>query len=240
MTEDTNPQLKPGVLPLTTPTPQIAQLELQYKGPLTTDSMVEKFDDLIKLNPKYHYEHKGVWVKEKRCRYYIDNGDGTEFGNWRKEIARVVMQRWDEFETYQQGDTIYLSGKVYNAIKDVPIGISPLIAEDYWLVVSGESETYRYVFINTSSVLIYTEIRNPKFEIIIGTFPKDESGNFIICSETGLIVIQDQERIDAHVLQREDLAHREGNMPENDGIAYEIRFIEDEKPVNLTGVINIK
>lgn len=267
MPENTSPLLD-GVTPLSEPTPQLAQLELRFKGPLLTDEMVENLEDLANgtLNPKYNYQHKHVWVKERKCYYYLDNGNGENLSNWRKEIARAVIEQWyiDEAyiesgkNQYQEGDTVHLNGKIYSALKDVPAGIDPSINEEYWQCICGETETVRYIFKEASSIILYTEIRNPKFQVIIGDFVLD-GDNYVLDPETGLVMLENQEIIDCHVRERIDLTHPEGggtdpSDPNNinhggipdggirggDGCAYELRFIEKSQPIKLTGVVNIK
>ena len=173
--------------------------------------------------------------------YYIDNGDGSVLSNWRKEIARAVVEQWNPTETYQEGDTVHLGGKLYNALKDVPAGISPAINEEYWQCICGETETVRYIFKEVSEIILYTEIRNPKFQVIIGDFVVDDEGNYVLDPETGLVMLENQEIIDCHIRERVDIEHREGGgLANNDGCPYELRFIEKSQPVKLTGVVNIK
>lgn len=213
--------------------PQIAQLELLFAGPLVKDSMVEVLTDLINLNPLFNYTHRLVWVKSEKANFYLDNGDGTSLINWKKQIGRVVVDVYDPTQTYQRKDTVYFSGKIYSALQNVPTNTNPLDNESYWLVIAGETETARYLFTNTSSVLIYTEIRNPIFEIIIGDFVFNEDGTIKLNDETGLAELSNKEIIDAFVIQREDLEN-------NNGVAYQVIFEENSVPVLLTGCVNIK
>lgn len=235
--------LKPGVDPLTETQPQLAQLEILFKGPLIKDSMVEKLEDLPRLKSKYHFQHKRVWVKEYACNYYLDNGDGTDILNWKRAIGRMVVNKWNKDEVYQAGDVVSIGGKLYYAIMDVPIGMNPIEHEDYWQVVTGEIETYRYLFFNVSSIIIYTEIRNPIFEVILGDVMYDDEGNVVINEETGLAELSNKEIIEACVVQREDLLPKPGELLPNDqgGIPYEISFYEDEKlKIQKSGCINVK
>jgi hypothetical protein len=225
---------------LSKPQPQLAQLEILFAGPLTKDSQVETVNDLILLNSSYNFPHKTVWVKESKTFYYLDNGTGTELINWVKLSSRVVINKYDVLSTYQRGDCIFLNGKIYSALQDVPINKNPSDYEDYWLSISGETETYRFLFQNTSSVLIYTEIRNPKFEVIIGNFvyEVDENGDptttIKLNTETGLAELSNKEIVEAYVRQREDLAL-------NNGVPYEISFFEDDNlSEQLSGCINVK
>lgn len=212
--------------------PQLAQLELMFCGPLLKDAQVSTFNDLLTLPNKYHYEHKLIWVKSDKSFYYLANGDGTASQNWQKQVGRVVIVKYSAAESYQQDDTVYLSGKIYKAKQNVPIGTTPLDNEAYWLCIAGETETYRYIFDNKSSVLVYTEIRNPSFQVIVGTFLLDGNGIPTIGPD-GLVILQNQEIVDATVIKRDDLS------PDN-GIPYEIQFESEGALTALTGAINIK
>lgn len=222
--------------------PQIAQLELNYSGPLVKDSMVETVEDLTTLKNKYAYQHKRVWVKEDAAEYYLDNGDGSRLEDWKKSVARMVVQPWIENEPYQAGDVVMVNLKMYYALKDCAPGINPIENEEFWTTITGEIETYRYDFKDTASVIIYTEIRNPMFQIIKGDFVLDESGENEIDEETGFSKLINQEIIDAEIKVREDLENRNGDvLPDNEGgKPYEISFYSNEKPIRLTGIINVK
>lgn len=233
MKDEKYEKLSPGIKSISQPTPQIAQLQIQFAGPLTDSERVEKVEDLILLNPKYLYQQKMVWVKERKAFYFIDNGDGTDLDNWKKQIARLVVDKWIETEEYQKGDCVYWNRKLYKALQDVPRGYNPSDFEMYWECICGETETYRYLFINASSVLVYTEIRNPIFETIVGTFILDENGYPTVDPETQMIIVENQEIVHGFVKKREDL-------PFNDGFPYEIFFEENMLPVKMNGVINIK
>lgn len=222
--------------------PQVVQLELLYNAPLIKDAMVERFEDLLLLKNKYHYQHKRIWVKEQAAEYYLDNGDGTQATNWKKSIGRMIVQQWSEHEVYQEGDVVVLNLKLYYALKDVEPGNSPLSNEDLWGVVTGEIETYRYTFQNVSSVIIYTEIKNPIFQIIKGNLVTDASGEPVFDEETGFQKLDNQEFIGAQVIFRHDLQAKNGKkLPDNEGgNPYEIKFFENEEPALLSGVITVK
>lgn len=219
---------------ITEPQPQIAQLECLFKGPLTTGSVVELFEDLILIPVDYNYEHKRIWVKEHKCNYYLDNGTGSELINWKKESVRIVITHYLTTELYQPGECVYQNGKIYTAKINVPEDHNPSDYDDFWLCISGETETYRYLFFNVSSVIIYTEIRNPKFEIVLGDFVYDGEGNIVINSVTNLAELLNMEIVDASIVKRDDL-------PPSNGIAYEISFYEDNAlSVQLSGCVNVK
>lgn len=214
--------------------PQVAQLECLFKAPLVKDSSVALFTDLLKLNPNHNYTHKIVWVREHKTNYYLSDGDGTVGTNWKRIITKAVISRYQSDESYQEGETTYLSGKIYTATQPVPKYYSPLDYPGYWLVISGETVTYRIIFQNVHSVIVYTEIRNPAFQIILGDFELDVEGNNIIDPVTGLAVINNQEIVDVSIRKRDDLVA-------DNGIPYEINFYENSVlSEQLSGCINIK
>lgn len=219
------------VSPITIPQPQLAQLEVKFAGPLVIGSIVESITDLLTLN--YNYQHKIVWVKEEAANFYLKTGDGTISTNWEKIGSRVVMERYNPESSYSKGTTVYLGNKIYNAQIDVPVGYSPLDYPDYWLIISGETETKRFIFKNKSSIIVYTDIRNPKFEIILGDLVYDENGIIVIGAD-GLAKLENKEIVEAYIKQREDLDN-------SNGIPYEIIFEEDSnESIQVSGCINIK
>jgi len=220
---------------LSQPQPQIAQLELVFKGPLVKDQQVDTVADLLTLKAQFNYVHKLVWVKEYKTFYFLDNGDGTEAINWVKMASRVVINRYDSETAYQSGDCVYLSNKIYTAIQDVPIHTSPLDADTYWLIIAGESPTSRFLFLNVSSIIVYTEIRNPLFEVILGDLVYEADGTTIkVNPVTGLAELENKEIVQAYVIQREDLSN-------NNGVPYQIIFSEnDDLSVMVSGCINVK
>lgn len=211
---------------------QLAQLEVIFRGPLLKDSIVNNLNNLKTLNLSYNYEHKMVWVKSEQANYYLFDGDGSEISHWKKQVGRVVIEQYLANQTWAEGDTVYLGGKIYKAKQNVPINFNPIDYGNYWLLIAGDSITSRYIFNDLSSVIIYTEIKNPIFEIIIGTFELNPESNYVIDSD-GLIKINNPEIVDAYIERRDDL-------PNNNGKAFEISFEEDSLPILLTGAINIK
>src|ERR1035437_8121570 len=220
--------------PITVPQPQIAQLECLFKGPLVKDTLVETINDLLLLNTQYNYSHKIIWVKSEQSNYFLSSGDGSSLLHWTKSTSRVVISRYDSNNAYNQADTVYLSGKIYSASQNVPVGYDPLSHANYWTVISGETATYRYLFQNTASVIVYTEIRNPSFQVILCDFVVDGDNTIIVDPTTGLAEIENVEYVDASIVRREDLS-------DNNGKAYEISFWEnEEETVQVSGCINIK
>ena len=232
--------LPTGLVPIgQKPQPQIAQLEIQYAAPLTTDAMVQSVSDLPNLPIKYNYQHKRVWVKDRRACYYLDNGDGSLVTNWRQERSRTVIDKWNPLESYQEGDTVYWSKKIVRAKQDVPANMSnPLDPSmgDYWEIICGDTETLRLVFgmqTPASSVTLNTEIVNPFFQVMLGDFVLDQEGFPISDSETGLVILKNQQIVEGYVIRREDLDDETGQ-------GYEIQFESDMQPYGLSGVINVK
>jgi hypothetical protein len=231
----------PPILPNTIKTqPQVAQIELLFRGPLIKGSQVETFEDLLTLSLSNAYPHKIVWVKALTANYYLANGDGTYPENWKPVATRAVVGVYNPEESYQTSEIVYLSGKLYSAKMPVPKNYSPLNYSSYWLAISGETYTYRYMFTNTTSVILYTEIRNPMFQIFIGDISYDNNSNPIIDPETGFIKIENAEEAEAEIVERSDL-------PPNNGRAYQINFYVDSQPIvdveflaNFSGIINIK
>lgn len=213
--------------------PQIAQFELLFKGPLVKDQQVEVLSDLITLDIKNAYEHKIVWVKEIKSWYYLYAGNGTDINNWRKLVDKASIKPYQLDETYQEFECVYLSGKLYSALQQVPVEYTPLDSPDYWLCISGDSITFRYFFQNASSVLIYTDIKNPIFEIILGDIIY-EYYEPVIDPNTGLILLENEEKVEAYIKRREDLEN-------NNGVPYEIIFYENEILTEQSaGYINVK
>lgn len=215
--------------------PQIAQLECRFKGPLIKDSQVETFTDLVLLNPQFAYKHKIVWVQDEQINYYLADGDGTTPTNWKRAETRAIISAYNPSSVYQTGECVYIDGKIYSALQGVPINTSPLDNQAYWTSISGESVTTRYIFQDKASILVYTAIVNPYFEIQLCEFEKDGNNNIVIEPATGLASIINSEIVDAEVVRRYDL-------PANNGLPYEIKLNTDEAvdTVFYTGCINLK
>lgn len=212
--------------------PQIAQLEILFNGPLIKNSVVDLLTDLLALNVNYNYDHKMVWVKERQSNYYLISGNGTNINNWKELTARLTIEQYVPDREWFENEIVYISNRIYKAIQNVPINTNPLDNGLYWLLITGEIITYRYVFNNVSSVIIYASIKNPIFQIITGTLEINSDDEYVLDTD-GLIKIENQEFIEAHILKRDDL-------PNNNGKAYQIMFEENLAPINLTGVINVK
>lgn len=216
---------------------QLAQFELRFKGPLIKDSQVATFNDLLSLNSNFNYQHKIVWVIDEKANYYLDAGDGTIATNWLRIVSRAVIEQWDALETYQTSEVVYLNNILYVATQPVPVGYTPTSYPDYWEMVSGEAISVRLIFENQSSVITYTDIKNPRFEIFIGDIVYiggDPINGPEIDPETGLAKFENVEMVDIGVVRRSDL-------PDNNGKAYEFAFYENEVLTSqVSGFFTIK
>lgn len=215
--------------------PQLAQLECLFNAPLVKDSQVNTFNDLLNLKAQFAYKHKIVWVIDEKCNYFLNDGDGTVATNWERIKARAVIGLYNPLQDYLISEAVYLSGKIYVARQTVPEQTSPLNEPDYWLCISGETITYRYIFQEVSSVIFYTEVRNPVIEVMLSDFEMD-GDDVVINPVTGLANILNEEVVDVPITRRPDLT-------EEPGTAYEIIFYEDsvnEGVIKYSGCINIK
>jgi hypothetical protein len=231
-------KLSPGINPISRVQIQVAQLECRFKGPLLTDDQVELLVDLVdfeKVNPQFFYEQKRVWVKEYKCFYYLDSGDGTDLRNWKRAKSRLMLEIYQDNEEYQQGDACHYGGKIFIALTDIEPNHNPIDFPDLWDVVTGEIETYRYLFQDTNSVLIYTDIKNPIFEVILGDFQYDTDGQIVIDPISGLAILTNQEIVYPYVYFDE-------NEPPASGMPYRIDFYTDEVMSDqlFSGCVNVK
>lgn len=210
--------------------PQLVQLDLKFKGPLASEMQVDVVNDLITLNINYNYLHKLVWVKSVESYYYLIDGNGSLLSHWKKFAQKLTIEQYQANKTYVQGDIVYLNNKLYLSLDNIGININP-IDSNLWKIIVGDIQTVRLMFNNQSSLIIYTSIINPFFQIVEGTF---EFVNSIpVMDSDGLIKIVNGEDIEAQITRRNDL-------PNNNGKAYEISFWEANQPYLTTGVLNIK
>lgn len=231
--------LPSGLNPVSRKQPLVAQYEIQYAAPITTDAMVQSITDLINFPQKYNYQHKRVWVKDKRAIYYLANGDGSDPRNWLRERSRTVIDKWDQSKDYEQDDCIYWSKKIYKAKVDVTHGLTnpaDPASDDLWECICGDTETLRLLFglrTPATNIVFNTEIVNPYFQIMIGDFELDAEGNPLLDPVTNLVIIKNPKYVDAHVIRRADLDDETGH-------GYEIQFESDCQPYGLSGAINVK
>lgn len=211
--------------------PQYVQLDLKFKGPLVSDMQVNNVNDLITLNINYNYSHKLVWVKNAESYYYLIDGNGSLLSHWKKFSQKVTLEGYQSNKEYVFGDIVYYNNKLYIAKENVDINKNPTDNLNLWQIIVGDIQTSRIMINNQSTMIIYTSITNPFFDIIEGTF-EFESGTPVLDSD-GLIKINNGEQTQAQIKRRNDL-------PNNNGKAYEISFWENNLPYSLTGIINIK
>lgn len=201
------------------------QFELKYGAPIVSDMQVQNVEDLIDL--RYNYQHKLVWVISHSTYYYLKTGDGSIQSNWEryKQISTVLP--WESDREYFTNEVVHLNGVIYRAGEDIPAGLNPETNGDKWITVSGSALTIRYIFENVPTVTIQTNIKNPIFDVAIGTFNKDQDDNYEIDNQ-GFIKIFNQEPIECLITKTS-----------NDN-EYLFSFFENELPANLTGMINVK
>lgn len=194
----------PGVVPFTKTLPQIAQLEIKYRGPLVKDSVVEKLEDLTKIDTiSFNYQHRRIWVKEYAGEYYLDHGNGSELHHWKRAISRMVVNLWEQGENYQKGDIVCVGGKLFYAKLNIHNSqLNPFEDELSWEVCTGDVETYRYTFNNLENEYqIWTEIKNPIFEVCLGIPRYASDGQQFINPETKLVDFKNIEVIEACIIQ---------------------------------------
>lgn len=220
----------PSTSPIAKTQPQIAQLELMFAGPLVKGSMVNTLADLLTL--KFNYDQKLIWVKSEKSNYLLINGDGSDINHWEKLSQKVTIKPYNQTQTYLQYEMVYQPGKLFVALQDVPVNKNPVDNQDFWLTLSGDIPSKRFIFEEESNVIVYVDIVNPQFQIIIGEIEKDSDDEYVI-GDDGLINILNPEIVDAYIVRRTDL-------PNNSGRAYEIIFEENSEPVLFSGAINVK
>lgn len=235
-----------GVEQLTTHLqPNITQFQNQINGPLVHGIVFETMKDCLKyheINKNYTYPHKRIWIKSEEVEYFLNSGNGTQEHNWKRVTARLISSPWNSDKPYSKNDIVMVSGKIYCAKHDILSNQkSPIENEHDWQVITGEIETYQYKFSGVNSVLVYTEIRNPIFEIYKAE-PKIVNGEHVLNSETNLPEYINKEKIDAFVEQVETEQIKDGEYLANSegGVPYRISFFENELPVKLTGFVVVK
>lgn len=211
--------------------PHYVQLDLKFKGPLVSDAQVNAVNDLITLNVNYNYSHKIVWVKNAESFYYLIDGNGSLLSHWKKLAQKLTLESYQSNKEYVQGDIVYLNNKLYLATQTVSINTNPIDNLTHWQIIVGDIQTVRYMVNNQSSIIIYTSIVNPFFDIWEGTFEYNNSTP--VMDSDGLIKLVNGEQIEAQIIRRNDL-------PNNNGKAYEFKFYTNNILSPITGIINIK
>ena len=169
-------------------------------------------------------------------------------------VAKQNITVPTEIQVDSNGNIVYDKNRlpVYNLKPNINIYNqyldSPLINENLWQVVTGEIETYSWHFPNTNQIQIWTEIRNPRFEVCLGEIYRDEeTGEIHYNAETGLPIYKNIEIVEAcirqGVLNKEtgeviqdinNLDDGKGNItedsnPDEGGVPYVIQLFTDEK-----------
>lgn len=210
--------------------PQVTQLQLKFKGTLVDDMQVSSTNELPTLNINFNYDHKLVWVKNEEAYYYLINGNGSLLSHWKKFSQKLVLEQYQN-KPYILGDVVYLQNKIYIARENVLVNENPIDFGNKWEIIAGDIQTNRILFTNQSSIIIYTNIKNPYFDIWEGV-PEFVDGIPILDSD-GLIKVNNAEQISGYIKRRNDL-------PNNNGKPYEITFYANSVLSPITGIINIK
>jgi hypothetical protein len=221
--------LQPGTGAITTPQPQISQLEITFAGPLVKDSYVETPNDLTSFNVTTNYEQKLVWVKSTRAFWYISSGDGSLLSHWTQLVGAMTIEAYDPAQSagYPEGSIVYQNGKIYKAIQDAPFGVPPTNGA-YWLAIAGENVTYRFVFSNLSTWTVVTDVKNPFFEVILGDIQQNLDNSFVI-GDDGMIEVLNQEVVSAIIV-------KDDSSPGTWNIYFEAVGV----PAQQTGCVNVK
>jgi hypothetical protein len=215
---------------LTNVQPQVAQLELTFAGPLVKDSVVNSSADLPNLPVLTNYAQKLVWSLADRNFWYISNGDGSLLSHWTKYVSPLTIEAYDPAQSagYTAGSVVYQNGVLYKAIQDAPFGTDPSNAT-YWLAIAGEYVTFRFAYVNMSTWVVVTTVKNPNFEIVFGDIQyTDDTDTTFLIGDDGMISVLNQKIVQA--FKAKQVAANTWN----------IYFEENEAPFLATGVVNIK
>lgn len=148
---------------------QTVQLEVRFKGALTKGQQVETVNDLTLFNVLWNYDYRLVFVNESQAFYYLKpNFDGSLVSHWEKQTFTTIIEQYDITKTYVVGDIVHLNQKIYQCIKNTNAGTLP--NPEFWIVITGDQLTNRILLTNVSSIVVFTEIKNPIFEVIECTF----------------------------------------------------------------------
>lgn len=207
------------------------QFSLKFKAPIVDDMIVDTMNDLTLLNINFNYPHKIVWVKNEETYFFLKTGNGSNINHWIRYAQKLTISLYTPANSYSAGDVVYLNNKIFIALVDILPGENPIDNGDKWETISGDINTVRLMINNLSSMIFYTNIKNPVFNIYEGTF-EFNNGTPVMDSE-GLIKINNQEETDAEIKRRSDL-------PNNNGTAWEVKFLENNILTSFTGIINIK
>jgi hypothetical protein len=200
--------------------PQLAQLELMFKGPLVKGSVVSTTADLLTFNTNYNYVNKLVWVSDDKCFYYLSSGDGSNLSHWSKQNMRVSLSRYDDNQVYHKDDTVYSGNRIYVANMEVPVSTPPsTLTSLYWTCISGNDFYYRFTFTNSVQFTIVTDIKAPNIQVITGDMVLDGDNNPVIGTD-GYAEFANEKLVHARL-------ERYATGDSGDFKAYKITFIEN-------------
>lgn len=148
--------------------PISAQMEV-----LVADTPIKDMQtaDLITiLSLERNYPQRIVWVLSEQCYYYLQTGDGTLIGHWKKhETLNSKIPAYDSLLPYTQNDSVWISGSVYVALGNVSPSQDPVNNPLLWQKVSGGgADQYKFTFTGTPTVVITSPKSNPHVSVYIG------------------------------------------------------------------------
>lgn len=145
--------------------PQVAQLDVQFAGPLEKNSVVENLNDLITL--RNNYPQRRVWVLSEQIEYYLVSGTGSNLQDWKPVAAKTTIEDYDSNKTYQIGDVVSsrFEGKLYKAIATVPRDKRPGRNPRLWQPITGDIQTYVDTITSENSLPFEVQVNqaNPMF-----------------------------------------------------------------------------
>lgn len=229
--------------------PQVAQLDLQYPGPLDIHSVVETIDDLLLL--KFNYKHRRVWVKSESTEYYLAGDfDGTQLNHWKPVSAKVTIEEYSPAKKYAVGDIVVYknSGKLYKALDNVPIGeFYPHRNPRIWGPLIGDIETHKVLISNESEKIVTTDNQNPMFRV----YQNVQTDNGLAAIEIDCVITEilnpnegtapkPNQPVDKDFYGEFDI--EDDDLPESITThrKFKFEFIEDGEPKVINGFIIVK
>lgn len=199
--------------------PQLSQLDVKFCAPLWADQQVDTVEQLQNITNLY--PHKLVWVRAESTWYYCkdpfgtkpdENGNPIRYPKWEKQDSRAHISVYNQNKEYIAGETVFLAGRIYNAITDILPGEAPTNTYDEpkWLCIAGETVSEHIPFENISSFTFITNITAPQFDV------------WVLEDESGI-----PEKVYPSITQIDDKN-------------YKIEFWENRELAPKTGFINIK
>ena len=159
--------------------PQVAQLDVQFRGPLVKDAMVETKEALLTLH--HNYPHKLVWVKSESCYYYMkEDVDGTHEDDWYPFGKNARLEEHDITLEYTAHACVFSTEGIYVSLTEVPANTeinATYLAPNgdrlpYWTRISDNIVCIRHEFENTAEIVVKVpsgieNLENPMFQVFV-------------------------------------------------------------------------